>query len=247
MARLNSFYLPPQAWPESGRASLSGAEAHHLAVVLRHKPGDVVRLFDGQGAEGLFTVLSCGKKLAELEARETARHQRPEGGLVLALGWNKSSRREWLLEKGVELGAAELCFWQAARSQGRIPHEIKDKWQDKLIQAAKQCGALWLPELTALPGPDALLERGRGIATRLLLWERAGQAPLLSPSMLSGPSLAVIGPEGGLEDDEARRFLDSGYTAVTLGGSILRWETAALHCLSLAYYQGQAAQAAAGD
>ncbi|MBU1248716.1 MAG: RNA methyltransferase, partial [Proteobacteria bacterium] len=160
--------------------------------------------------------------------------------LTLALGWNKSSRRDWLLEKSVELGATQLLFWQADRSQGTIPAVPKPRWTDRMIQAAKQCGATWLPTVNTLNSIDEVIFSAKTYDQCLLLWESPSATTLLSPDMLAqGKTIAVFGPEGGLEDKETTQFMTKGFTSVSLGSTILRWETAALHCLSLAHFARQ--------
>jgi 16S rRNA (uracil1498-N3)-methyltransferase len=243
MSRLNSFHLPADRWPApGGEVLLEGPEAKHMLQVLRTSPGSEVRLFDGQGRDGLFELLPGGKKAARLKALELADHPRPLSGLTLALGWNKSSRRGWLMEKSVELHAGGIAFWRAARSQGEPP-PVKDSWREKLVQSAKQCGNPWLPELDCLHGGiGALEEFGTRFDRRFLLWESPEAPALLRPAMLAtGRCLAALGPEGGLDDAEVRRLLDAGYEPVTLGRSVLRWETAALHCLSLAFHGAEEA------
>ncbi len=242
MSRLNSFHLPASQWPTSVQpgqlVTLDGPEARHLLGVLRAKPGEVVRLFDGQGRHGRFALQTAkGKNSALLEAVEIVSEQRPASGLVLALGWSKSSRRDWLLEKGVELDAAGLWFWRGARSQGDVPDAPKDTWEDKLVQSAKQCGASWLPELRCVAGGSGGLGKEfPNFANVTLLWEGAEPGAILRPgSFRSGLHLAIVGPEGGLDEEEARHFLSAGATPASLGPRPLRWETAALLCLGLAH------------
>jgi 16S rRNA (uracil1498-N3)-methyltransferase len=100
MARLNSFYLPPENW--NSPFMLEGGEAKHLGKVLRTRVGDTVRLFDGCGREGLFTVTGITKSKVQLELNEEKTIPDTRN-ITLAIGWNKSSRRNWILEKSVEL------------------------------------------------------------------------------------------------------------------------------------------------
>lgn len=240
--RLNSFHLPPDQWPDQGPAVLRGAEARHLAKVLRHTPGDTVRLFDGAGREGLFTVAETSKSRVHLDPVEITQHPHRANGLVLALGFNKSSRRGWLLEKSVEFQAGGVAFWQGIRSQGRLPNQPKESWDDKLVQAAKQCGNPWLPQLAVLDGgAEGVTRFAAGFDSPILLWESQQTARLLEPAdLMRGRTLVVVGPEGGLDDSEAKAFMKAGFKAMTLGDSVLRWETAALHCLSLGFAARQA-------
>lgn len=244
MARLNTFHLDPKLWPQSVGQSvtLDKAEARHMLKVLRTPVGAQVRLFDGFGRHGMFRVDHAGRNKAELIAESLHACQTPTDGLWLALGWGKSSRRGFLLEKAVELGACGIWFWQADFSQGRLPDVAKDTWQDRCIQAAKQCGSVFLPEIQVVPGGSAALAQQRSrFDHAFLAWEKEDFGNLLGPdNFTSGRSLVVIGPEGGFSDAEAGRLTDAGMQPVSLGPSILRWETAALHCLSLSFYMRSA-------
>jgi len=240
MTRLNTYHLPTECWPEDeGLARLDGPEAKHLLGVLRARPGETVRLFDGHGRHGLFElILSTGKTSAELRLLSQEVTPAPTRGVALALGWNKSSRRDWLLEKSVELGALGILFWQAARSQGEMPREPKPSWREKCVQAAKQCQSAWLPELgIVLGGVEGLVRIAPDYDRCYLLYEAADAAALLDPTRIAaGRSLVVLGPEGGLEQREAARLKDAGFILAGLGPRPLRWETAALSCLALAHH-----------
>jgi 16S rRNA (uracil1498-N3)-methyltransferase len=243
MSRLNSFYLPPDQWngPEES-VFLEGPEARHLLQVLRTPVGSEVRLFDGQGRDGLFELTEAQRKRALLTPRRVTHHEPPVAGLTLALGWNKATRRGWLLEKSVELRAGGLAFWRARFSQG-TPPPVKPSWEEKLVQAAKQCGNPWLPSLHSLSGLEQVVRLGANYDRCFLLWESTDAQELLRPSMLAvGRSLAVVGPEGGMAPEEVSILLNADFVPVSLGASILRWETAALHCLSLAHYGSTRAQ-----
>lgn len=195
---------------------------------------------DGAGRSGEFEITACSKSRVELAALSITSHERPACRVRLAVGWVKSSRRAWLLEKAVELGAHELIFWQGEYSQGRVTDEPKETWCEKLAEAMKQCANPWLPELAVMPGGAAeLVRRSSGYDRRYLLWETQDQRPaLMDPHAAGAPgdSLFVIGPEGGISPEEAKIFLDAGFSPVSLGSRILRYETAALACLSLAWW-----------
>ncbi len=243
MARKNSFYLPPAQWPSrSGdKVLLDGAEAKHMVKVLRTRLGETVRLFDGAGHEGDFILLEATKSKAVLETVEVVSYDQRQSGLWLALGWNKSSRRGFLLEKAVELQAAGIIFWQAEFSQGKLPAETKESWEDKCVQAAKQCGNPWLPELGVVPGGvNGVVDYGKGFDRIILAWENQTGALLSPQDFETGKNLVVIGPEGGFAWHEAQYFMEHGFEAMSLGNSILRWETAAMYCLSLSFYAREA-------
>lgn len=232
MPRLNSFHLAPALWREP--FVLDGDEARHLTRVLRARVGDAVRLFDGRGRWGIFSIGRIGKRDVGLDLMEEHAAPAPAFPLTLAVGWSKGLRRGFLLEKAVELGASAVWFWQAARSQGDVPEEGNDAWERQLIAAAKQCGTAWLPEIRTFAGPLDAARAAEGADRRVLCWEKE-DTRLVDPDTLAarGGCVAVLGPEGGLEDGEARVFTDHGFAPVSLGPNILRFETAAAFVLSL--------------
>lgn len=245
MSRINSFYLSNEMWPSNvgDIAVLKGAEARHMLTVLRTEADQTIRLFDGHGHDGFFSVKEKNRNQALLEAIELNTHPEPSHGVTLAIGWGKSKRRNYLFEKTVELKGAGIAFWQACRSQGTVPGQPKETWEDKCIQAAKQCGNTHLPILNTLPGGvNDLISFAKGFDRCYLAWESDEAEKTLSPDLLGqGATLVVIGPEGGFEETEAKRLIKVGFSPVTFGDTILRWETAATYCLSLGFYAGQEA------
>jgi 16S rRNA (uracil1498-N3)-methyltransferase len=232
MARLNSFHLAPASWREP--FVLDGEEARHLTRVLRARVGDTVRLFDGAGRWGLFSITETGKRDVSLDRIEEHVEPEPAAPLTLAVGWSKSLRRGFLLEKAVELGASAVWFWQAARSQGEVPAGGKEAWERQIVAAAKQCGAVWLPEIRTFAGALEAAGASEGMGAKVLCWEKE-DTRLVDPAALADPRgcVAVLGPEGGLDDAEADIFLGHGFVPVSLGPGILRFETAAAFVLSL--------------
>ncbi|EFL51818.1 protein of unknown function DUF558 [Solidesulfovibrio fructosivorans JJ]] len=235
MGRPDAFYIPPGAFGEP--YALTGGEAAHCAKVLRKKAGEIIRAFDGLGREGLFRITAVSRDRVELEARSLAEAPLPATRLYLAAGFSRSTRRDFFLEKAVELGAAGIFFWQAARSQGRMPEAPKESWQATLVAAAKQCGAANLPELDTVSGGAAGLVAAcsHHFDRRYLLWEAPGldRRIRLDDVGAPGEALFVLGPEGGLTDAEAAIFQDAGYAPLSLGERVLRFETAGLAVLAL--------------
>ena len=234
---VGTFYLAPAEWREPFH--LTGPECAHLVKVLRARPGDMVRLLDGQGREGLFVLSELGKQRVLLQTQKIIEHPRPQGGAVLALGWTKSLRRSWLLEKAVELEAGALWFWQAKRSQSPVPEEGKEARQGQLIAGAKQCLNPWLPEIRTMPGgvPE-LVAASKDFKHRFMLHEDHSRGRVLELADLPPreSALFILGPEGGFAPEETETLLAAGIMPVTLGQRVLRWETAALLCLGLAWW-----------
>ena len=229
--------MAPAAWREP--FLLSGMEHSHLVKVLRARPGDVVSLLDGEGREGRFVITELDRQRTTLRPEEIIEHPRPAGGAVLALGWAKSLRRSWLLEKAVELEARALWFWQARRSQAPVPQEGKETWQAQLIAGAKQCRNPWLPEIKTLPGgvPELIASAGTFKHCFMLHEDhKRGHNLTLSDLPLAESPLFILGPEGGFAPEETEILATAGITPVSLGNRVLRWETAALLCLGLTWW-----------
>jgi 16S rRNA (uracil1498-N3)-methyltransferase len=98
-----------------------------------------------------------------------------------------------------------------------------------------------LPDLETTPGSlEKLIEAATPYSNKLFLWEKADNDTLPDNSAFAAEStLAVIGPEGGFSPREAELLIENGFTPVSLGQSILRWETAALLCMGSAYLESQ--------
>ncbi len=232
--KLHNFYLESDRWHEPFR--LTGAEAHHLIRVLRINPGHTVRLIDGCGRTGIFRVEEISKKHVQLSKVEIIRWPDPESKVHLALAWNRSFRRSWLLEKAVELGVWKIILWQARHSQGRIRDAVQENWQGKMIAAVKQCENPWLPELIFMhQGTADIIRYSENCGSRILLWEEERENRLMDYYQQYRPveKIVVVGPEGGLHPGEVKELTEAGFNSLSLGPRVLRWETAALAPLYL--------------
>ena len=240
------FYLPPASWREP--YLLTGTEAHHATRALRLRAGDEIRLLDGEGGEGTFRIAEVTRQGLRLEEVRIWRHPCPVSRPILAAGWTKAARRGWILEKAVEFEAAGIWLWQAERSQFPVPADIKDGWHGQLIAGAKQCRNPWLPELRTMPGGvTELIAAASGCDQRFALLESDHRPSLaLTPDLLgtAGTTIYVVGPEGGFTPREVHSLHEAGFTGVSLGERVLRWETAALLCLGLHWWKGQLPPAA---
>jgi 16S rRNA (uracil1498-N3)-methyltransferase len=241
MPTLHSFYLEPAAWREP--FALEGPEAHHASRVLRLRPGHELRLFDGQGRHGLFRILEVKKSSVSLSLLSEQTDPPPKVRCTLAAGFSKALRRGWFLEKAVELEAAALWFWQGDYSQAVLPEAQKAAWTASLVAGAKQCEASRLPELQMIHnGVQGIIERRGDFTSAFLLYEGDTGGRLLQAAELAVPGdiLLVVGPEGGFSPREAKALQDADIAAVSLGDRVLRWETAAVLTLGLAWWARQA-------
>jgi 16S rRNA (uracil1498-N3)-methyltransferase len=227
------FYLPPEQW--TSPFCIEGGEARHIAKVLRLAPGADLRLLDGVGREGVFRITDVGKERVEFVMLSEKRHPAPVCRAILAVAWSKAIRRGFFLEKAVELGAAEIWCWHAQRSQGRMPDNVRENWQGQLVAGLKQCGNPHLPLVRVFSGGARELAAHAPENARILLLEPGAQRPVLGLAQLGrqGNTVYAIGPEGGFDPQEAEILIEAGYAPASLGERQLRWETAAIMCLSL--------------
>jgi 16S rRNA (uracil1498-N3)-methyltransferase len=235
-----SFYLSPEDWRPP--FILDRAEFHHLAHVLRLKPGAQVRLFDGCGRFGLFQVEDMDKGSVSLSLISESHEPGAEPRCTLAAAFSKALRRGWFMEKCVELGAAAVWFWQGDYSQAALPDAEKDSWKAALISGAKQCEAARLPELAMIRGgAQSIISRRGEFSRAYLLYEGDTKGRMLGMSDLEAPGdiLLVLGPEGGFSPREAKTLAAADILPVSLGSRILRWETAAVLTLGMAFLARQ--------
>ena len=230
-----------------GGATLGGPAAHHLARVLRAEPGQLYELSDGQTV-CLARVERIGRESVEFTLVEplAVRAQRLDPTLLIAVV--KFDRFEWALEKATELGASAIVPLAAARSEKALlaaAPQRAARWKKILLEAAQQARCLRPPALRTLTRPrEAFLAEDSSI--RILLSEQAGAPQLrsvleektrncailpLSPVRLS----LAIGPEGGWTEEELAAGQAAQFSAASLGGNILRTETAVVAGLAAAH------------
>ena len=230
------FYLPPEQW--NPPFCLEGQEARHIANVLRLRAGAALRLLDGTGREGVFRITAVRKERVECVLLSEKTHPSPVCRAIMAVAWNKAIRRDFFWEKAVELGVAEVWCWQARRSQGRMPGDPHTSWHGRLVAGLKQCGNPHLPVVRALSGGARELAAHAPEHRRILLHEPTERHPMLDLAQVGrqGDTVYVIGPEGGFDPQEAEMLIEAGYMPASLGERPLRWETAAIMCLSLHHF-----------
>jgi 16S rRNA (uracil1498-N3)-methyltransferase len=211
------------------RVELDAAQANYLGNVMRLREGDRLLLFDGASGEWLAEVAEAGKKRMTLAVIETTRPQEEVPDLWLAFAPVKKGRVDWLVEKAVELGVARLL---PVVTQRTIVDKLNlDRMRAHIVEATEQCGRTALAEIGEPVKLDAFL-RARDPARALYFADETGGEPT-GDTFKPGPSMILIGPEGGFTPDEAAAIRAApGARAVSLGPRILRAETAALAAIA---------------
>lgn len=226
------FYSPELS---RDRILLPAGEAHHAIRSRRLANGARVAAFDGHGrvVRGRLRMESRGPRRSaqtwiEVERLET--QPQPHATLTLVVAVPRPSRLDWMVEKCTELGVHALVLCGFARSTPRPAAAKLDRLRRIAIEACKQARRARLPELHHAPDPLAAL-RGLDAGRRLVAHRSTEARPLreaLADHNAAKPLAVVIGPEGGLTDDELSALKQSGARAVHLGPYVLRVETAAI-------------------
>jgi 16S rRNA (uracil1498-N3)-methyltransferase len=240
MAR-RRFYAPPGEFDlDLMTLRLAAEEARHLLEVLRLGRGDEVFVFDGEGREFRCRVAEAGRGQALLEVCEEVEAARPASPLSLALcvALLKGEKFDLVVQKATELGVASIVpvltrFADVRLKDGADAARRVGRWKRIALEAAKQSGRASLPEILG-PIPFASVIAGEAFEDsqcRLLFSERGGRG--LVEAIKECPEepkrvAALVGPEGGWAEEELEQARLNGWSIVTLGGRVLRAETAAI-------------------
>jgi 16S rRNA (uracil1498-N3)-methyltransferase len=232
-------FLVHTAALDAPRTTLTGTEFRHLRA-RRLRPGSAVIVCDAHGRQRRGVILAVQGGQATIELTDEAvivRESRLR--LVLAQALLKASKLDLVVEKATELGVSEIIIFNSARSIGHASAERVERWNRVARSAAKQSQRSVVPHVSGpVPLADALR---RTHDAGLLFWERrpTGQSALAQLAVTPQHPrevLAVVGPEGGLSEDEAVQAAQQGFTHVSLGPRILRAETAAIAALTLCQF-----------
>jgi 16S rRNA (uracil1498-N3)-methyltransferase len=234
-----------------GTAALVGNHAAHLSRVLRAQVGQEFDIAAGDEVRrGTITTISYDRVEFALDA--TPRRQQslnPVAPMItLALAIFKFDRMEWAIEKCTEIGVARIIPIIARRTDAHLAAAAAkrhDRWQRLVRQASEQSRREAPPEIAAAvklkdlaAGPALAADNTARIVLTESLAESADETRLTQVLQSSSPAAEVIlavGPEGGWTDSELTWFYDEGWTAASLGNTILRSETAAIVALALAF------------
>ncbi len=228
---------------------LDETETHHLVTVNRARVGEPVTAFDGAGREWVCRLAAGGeRRRARLMVESESRRPGPACRLILGQAVPKGGVMEDIVRQATELGVALVVPLETERVEWRLDAERaerkREKWRANAIEAAKQCGNAWLPEIRPTVGLEAFLRdvEAVGVELRLVASLAPGARSLAAVlrefrSEHGGrpPSSAawLVGPEGDFTPVEAARAAEAGWVPVSLGPLVLRCDTAAVCALGV--------------
>jgi 16S rRNA (uracil1498-N3)-methyltransferase len=231
-------FAPPTA--RTGETiTLSDEEAHHLFRVRRVAVGQQVYVTDGEGFVHVCTA-SADHQLQVIESRRD--YNEPAHPLTLLCGVLKGDSNRTVVDDATQLGAVEIHFFQAMRSEGRLSEEKIERLNRVARTAIKQCGRARLPRIVIHPNLEAAL---RALTEPCLIFLAHPSEPAQNRAELpTGAMAIVVGPEGGLTDTEVTLAFEHGCRALALGRRRLRAETAV--SVGLSYLLTRLGECAAG-
>lgn len=213
---------------------LGEAQSHFLAHVLRAKPGDRVRVFNGRDGEWLAHVRDVTKRGVTLIVEAQARPQAGVPDLWLLLAPIKKTPLDYIVQKATELGVARI---QPVITRRTIVERVNlERMRANAIEAAEQSGRLTVPHICE-PGDLAKVMAGWNAQRMLMFCDEAGDAPPAVAALAKvskAPWAVLTGPEGGFDPAEREMIRTQSFTVpVSLGPRIMRADTAALAAIAL--------------
>jgi len=227
---------------EDSIATLRGSEAHHLRDVLRLKAGARITLFDGTGTtyEGKIDRLDATSVTVKIDRTNREDDSRPKLHLGQALIAGK--KIDLVVQKATELGITSLTPFTSAFCSTREPSTNKlERWQRIALESCKQCNRPSPPEIRQLTSIIECFEGATRYDLKIIFWEETADMTLkdIESRIRQAPPSSlfyIVGPEGGLTDEEVASAKEHGFLSVTLGRQILRAETASIAAGAILQY-----------
>jgi 16S rRNA (uracil1498-N3)-methyltransferase len=248
---MHRFYIDP-AQGQAKVLHLSERESHHGIRVLRIRDGERAVALDGAGTEYMCEVQQTDQDSLTLKVLQ--KHSSPPAPYQITLlqAIPKGKMMESIVQKATELGVHRIVPLLADRTVVQLQEESAaaklEKWQATAIEAIKQCGSTWLPQIEMPMTVNAFLSRGERPELPLIATlQPDAQHPRNffkefcdDRKRLPTTATVWVGPEGDFTPAEINAIRGSGALPITLGQLILRSETAAFYCLSILNYELQA-------
>ena len=231
--------LPLQgAW-----VALDARSANYLTATLRLGTGARVILFDGAGTERWATITGSSRGKVAVELGEAIPVQPPSPlSIHLIQALPKSDAMDMAVQKATELGVARILPVTTEFGVVKLPAERRQRrlihWQHIASSACEQCGRHFPPQIQPLLSLQECLGGLTTTGARLLLDPGANQPLAALPAHELDEVTLLIGPEGGLSDNDIQFALNHGFETYSLGPRILRTETAAMAACAVLQCQG---------
>lgn len=220
------------------RIPVEGAAANHITRVLRLRAGEPLTLFNGNGAEYAATILEFHRDTVVVEVgQEVAVSRESPLPFTLAQGISRGERMDWILQKATELGGSRIVPVFTERSVVRLDARQAERklqhWRGIAVAACEQCGRNIVPRIAHPTDLFDFVSNGVEPQMTRLLLSPTSDVSIDEVSVSAAGVTVLIGPEGGLTENEQEVALRAGFTSVRMGPRVLRTETAAIAALTL--------------
>ena len=216
--------------------SMDKDAARYLKSVLRMTSGQMITLFNGKGGAYAAEVVSLSKNQATVTIKESLSNDRESLLKIhLVIGVSRGERMDWVIQKATELGVHSITPIFSERSEVKLTGLRLDKrlthWQQISISACEQCLRNVVPTINPAVSLQQCLDSNEG-GIKIVLHHRTDRA-ITDLQNNDNVITILVGPEGGLSDNEITLAETHGYSAVKLGPRVLRTETAPLAAISI--------------
>jgi 16S rRNA (uracil1498-N3)-methyltransferase len=243
---MHRFYIPSHRW-NLDALELGPEETHHARQVLRLESSARVTVFNGEGTEATAEIVSVEKDRTVLRRIHHASTPPLPCKICLAQAIPKGKTMDLIIQKATELGVAQIVPLLSDRTVVQLEasdvHKKQERWQQTVIEAAKQCGQNWLPEVKTPVTPRQFFDSRPAFDLLLIGSLQPDAKPfhqVLAEAKQEKPirsAMVLIGPEGDFTPAESAMAQSYGCRGISLGPIVLRSETAAIYCLSVLGYE----------
>ena len=229
---LTLFFVPDLPSQVGASYSFNSEDANHAIKVLRIEVGEIFRVSDGNGGWANVQVNEVTKRSLETTVLEVGRQEPLEIKFTVVQALPKSDRAKEAVELLTEAGADVIVPWLANRSISRT--EVISKFATTAREASKQSRRLFIPQLHETVKEKGVIELIKGADLALVFHESAQVklSEIITPQTKAKNVVVVIGPEGGITEEELAAFAAAGAHVAGLGRPILRSAHAGLAALS---------------
>jgi 16S rRNA (uracil1498-N3)-methyltransferase len=210
--------------------TVEGDEAHHAVAVRRLRVGEQLALTDGRGTTAVGAVADAAKRRLTVSVETVDRVPEPAPRITVVQALPKGDRGELAVEVLTEIGAGTIVPWAASRAvavwRGDRAEKGLARWRSTAREAAKQARRPWFAEVAGLASTDEVAGLAASATVAVVLHEHAAASLADVAVPTDGTVVVVVGPEGGITDDELATLADAGAHGVRLGAEVLRTSTA---------------------
>jgi len=212
---------------------LSGDEGHHAVKVIRLQIGEQIKIADNLGNWVSGAITEVGKKSLKINVSErgNAEHLKPE--LILVQAVTKSDRTKEMLELLTVAGADQIIPWQAQRCISKWKSDSTDKWLTTIKESAKQARRVKLPVLSDAVTTNQLVKLFQ-VEDQIIVLHESAQSNISQFNFIENTKriFIIIGPEGGISEEEIAQLTSAKAVVVRMGENVLRSAHAGFAALS---------------